>query len=50
MTPSIFNGRIPIDIRQETKAESVVVILGIGEAVNKDTRLARVKGLTDPIV
>ncbi len=32
---SVLNGRVAIDIRQQTKAETVTVIGGVGKAVHQ---------------
>lgn len=50
MPPCIFNSRVPVDVGQQAEAESVAVVGGICEAINKHAGGGCLERLSDTIV
>lgn len=50
MTPCVFNGGIPVNIGQQTKAESIAVVGWIGKSVNNNTMAGGMEYLPNTVV
>lgn len=50
MPPSILNGGVAVDVGEQAEAESVAVVGGICEAIDKHAGGGRLEGLPDAVV
>lgn len=50
MPPGILNGGVAVDVGEQAEAESVAVVGGIREAIDKHAGGGRLEGLPDTVV
>lgn len=50
MSPRVLDGRIAVDIREQTKTEAVMVVGGVGESIHNDAGRGGMEGLPHSIV